>query len=140
MSQLPPSGLPLGTEEQFSKDVAEVLPMLERMKETMRGSRNILTGQRFQVEANQLIMNRQNAEISANRDLLNQKQAEADTIVKAAEDRAKVIERGIVERVAIANHKEREATARLEEAERILWQAKEDAKKIAPKSKEKVAA
>lgn len=140
MSQLPPSGLPLGTEEQFAKDLAEVMPMLERMKEAMRGNRNILTGQRFQVEANQQIMNRQNAEITKNREVLDARQSQADSIVKVAEERARAIERGITERVAIANHKEREATAKLEEAEKILWQAREDAKRIAPKTKEKVAA
>lgn len=127
------NGLPLGTEEQFALDVKDVQPLLKRMHDAMNGNRNALTGQRFQMEANQQILNRQNADISANREVLEEHKAKAAAIVAAADARAKEIEKGIVERAAQANHKDREATKKLQEADKILWQARE-------KTKEKVAA
>lgn len=122
------SGLPYGQEEQFAKDVKEILPILNRIDTVLKTNHQILVDQRFRMEANQMIMNRQNADIAKNKEVLEHRVKEMEEIEKLSLEKRKTIERGITERLAEINHRDLLSKQKFDEAQRFLFETKANGK------------
>lgn len=109
----------------FAEKVNEVMPILETLKGLLEGGRIKLKNQQFRMEANHNIIVQQEKQIADNKNLMKDFEKQGEAIVKAAQDKAAMIERGIQERVAETNHLNREAKKILEEAQKKAFNKKE---------------
>lgn len=109
----------------FAEKVNEVMPILETLKGLLEGGRIKLKNQQFRMEANHNIIVQQEKQIADNKNLMKDFEKQGEAIIKAAQDKAAIVERGIQERIAETNHLNREAKKILEEAQRKAFSKKE---------------
>lgn len=113
----------------FAELAQQVAPLIEKMNDLMRTSRISLKNQQYRIDNNHMTIVSQEKQISENKALLDGANERATAIISVAQERAKEIEKGITQRVAQINHMERETKKKLEEADKILWEA-QDKKKV----------
>ena len=108
----------------FCETVEKVLPLLEKMNESLRASRISLKNQQYRIDNNHLTIIEQEKKIAENKALLDDANSKAKAIISVAEDRAKEIDRGIREKMAEINHLERETKRKSEEADKAIWESR----------------
>lgn len=109
---------------RFAKYVEEVKPILEKMTDLMRGDRISLQNNKFQMENNHATIVKQQAEIAANQTLLDEAKNKAESIISAAEDRAKDIEKGLQSRAIQIAQMEKDAKKKLEVADKAIFDSR----------------
>lgn len=111
-------------ELQFSEAVEKVIPLLESMQELLAGGRLSLKTQKYRIANNDLIVRSQEKAISDNKVLIEENTGKAKDIIEEAQKKAKEVENNMKNRVAQINMMEREAKKKIEEAGKILFDAK----------------
>ena len=108
----------------FAENAEKVTPLLETLTELLSSGRVTLKGQKYRIENNQLTIQGQEKLIADHKVLIEETNRRAAAIISVAEDRAKEVENNMKSRVAEINHRERESVKKMEEADKILYNAK----------------
>ena len=109
----------------FAQEVDKLKPILATLTELLTNGRMTLTGQKYRMENNHLKILAQEKQITENQGLIDNASKRAASIISVAEEKAKEVDLQMRTRVAQINHMEREAKQKLEEADKVLWNAKE---------------
>lgn len=108
----------------FAEKINELMPLISTLSDILKGSRLSLKNQQYRMDGNHRLIVSQEKQIAQNQAVINDAKDTATKIIAVAQDRAKEIDKGVNARVAEANHMEREAKKKLDEAEKKLWDVK----------------
>lgn len=109
---------------KFAKYVEEIVPILEKMSDLMKGDRISLQNNKFQMENNHRKIMEQQVEIAANQGLIDEANGKAGSIVSVAEERAKEIEKGLQTRAIQIAEMEKSAKKKLEIADKAVFDSR----------------
>lgn len=125
------SSVPQTQEELlFAENVEKVGPILKILNTLLSNGRVTLKSQQYRIENNHLMIQSQEKKIAENQVVIDETNKRAAAIISVAEEKAREIDTNIRAKSAQVNHMEREAVKKLQEADKILWNAK-DSKKVA---------
>lgn len=111
-------------ELEFNEAVVKIAPLLETLTELLSHNRVTLKTQKYRIENNHLMIVNQEKQIAQHGALIESSKNQAAAIIAAAEERVKELEKGVQMRIAQANHMEREAKKKYDEADKAVWQKK----------------